>query len=204
MSQAIFGAVFSMMTSHVLSLPDSSTRQIWLVLDELAAIPKNNTLEQWLSRGRSKGGRTIAGVQSLSQLQSIYGEKNAETLMGLFATMVVLRIGAPGSAASVASSALGERRVLATSISTDANGGKSSTQSEQNLPLVTPEEITHLEAPDAIGVHGFLSIAGTNAVYKLRWPYPWLPKIAVARVSGKSEPATDKSEKHSNPFLQQE
>lgn len=205
MSQAIFGAVFSMLTSHVLSLPDSSTRQIWLVLDELAAIPKNNTLEQWLSRGRSKGVRTIAGVQSLSQLQSIYGEKNAETLLGLFATMVVLRIGAPGSAASVASAALGERRVMTTSISTDVNGGNSSTQSEQNLPVVTPEEITHLEAPDATGAHGFLSIAGTNAVYKLQWPYPKLPKIASARISRKSVPATDKSEKPStNPFLQQE
>lgn len=205
MSQAIFGAVFSMMTSHVLSLPDSSTRQIWLVLDELAAIPKNDTLEQWLSRGRSKGARTIAGVQSLSQLQSTYGEKNAETLMGLFATMVVLRIGAPGSAASVASSALGQRRVMATSISTDANGGRSSTQSEQNLPVVTPEEITHLNAPDAHGVRGFLSIAGTNAVYQLQWPYPQLKKIAVARISGKSEPAADKAEKPStNPFIAQE
>ncbi len=206
MSQALFAALFSMVTSRVLNLPDSSTREIWLVLDELAAIPKNAAMEQWLSRGRSKGARTIAGVQSISQLQSIYSEKDAETLLGLFASVVVLRIGAPGASASGASKALGERRVLIKSTSTDINGEKSSTQAESIIPVVSPEEITHLESPDKIGVHGYLLIAGANAVYKLLWPYPELSPIAKPRISYVKDTIPElkpANQPGRNPFLKQ-
>jgi type IV secretory pathway TraG/TraD family ATPase VirD4 len=182
MSQALFSAALSMLTSHVLSLDDSATREVWLVLDELAAIPKNEAIEQWLSRGRSKGARTIAGTQSISQLQSIYGDKNAETMLGLFATVIVLRVGAAGQSATVASKTLGNRRVVSISTSTDENNKKSITKSEQEISVVTPEEIIHLTKPDSLGVSGYLSIAGTSAVYQLKWPFTRLNKIAQGRV----------------------
>jgi energy-coupling factor transporter ATP-binding protein EcfA2 len=179
MSQSIFSALFSMLTNHVLSLPDCKEREVWLVLDELGAIPQNTSLEQWLSRGRSKGARTIAGTQSVSQLQSIYGEKDSETILGLFSTTIALRMGSAGQSASVASKTFGNRMVMSKSISTDEKGIKSITVAEKEVPVVAREKIVHLPKPDSRGVRGYMTIAGTNATYQLTWPYPNLPNVAI-------------------------
>jgi type IV secretory pathway TraG/TraD family ATPase VirD4 len=40
----------------------------------------------FLSRGRKFKGSLVAAVQSLAQLESVYGPKDSEVLMGLFGT----------------------------------------------------------------------------------------------------------------------
>src|SRR5262249_46966242 len=66
-------ALIGLMTSHVLAQENTSTRELWLVLDELANLPKNPALLEWMSLGRSKGCRIVAGTQSISQIRQIYG-----------------------------------------------------------------------------------------------------------------------------------
>ncbi|BDX04621.1 type IV secretion system DNA-binding domain-containing protein [Planctobacterium marinum] len=207
MSQSLFSAALSMLTNRVLALTDSSRRGIWLVLDELAAIPKNDSIEIWLSRCRSKGARTIAGTQSISQIQSIYGDKSAETILSLFFTVIALRVGAAGQSGAVASQTIGKRRVILTSVTTDSTGRKSETQSEQDMPVVTAEDLIHLSKPDKKGIKGYLTIAGTNAVYELKWPYPNLPKLAadfvpaVVSTDNHSHTTSGLSSKSTNPFI---
>jgi energy-coupling factor transporter ATP-binding protein EcfA2 len=209
MSESLFSVALSMLTNHVLTLSDSSKREIWLVLDELAAIPKNDTLKRWLATGRSRGARTIGGIQSISQIQETYGDKNAETILGLFATVIALRVGLAGQAASVTSDAMGKRRVFTTSTSTDSDGNKSFTESEQELDVVYASQLVHLPRPDKHGVVGYLTFAGANAAYRLKWPYPKVSKITEGFDSIhfpediKNTSLDTSARKSKNPFIQE-
>lgn len=173
-------AFLSLMTAEVLSQPDSDTRRIWFVLDELASFPKCSALEDWLSKGRSKGARTIAGYQSYSQLDSIYGEYDAQTIVSLFSNVIGLQCGAAGGSAERTARGFGERVVERPVVSVNGNGEISTTFQRSTEPLVRAEDLVHLDQPDANGVEGFLCVGGTNSVYRLKWPYPSLISKANA------------------------
>lgn len=76
--------------TSILSLPEDSARRLWLMIDELASLEKLASLEDALTKGRKHGLRVVAGLQSTSQLDDIYGPKEAQTLRASFRSLVVL------------------------------------------------------------------------------------------------------------------
>jgi type IV secretory pathway TraG/TraD family ATPase VirD4 len=164
-------AMIGLMTATILSQSNSYKRELWLCLDELANLPPNPHLLDWLSLGRSKGCRCLAGTQSVTALQqdSMYGEKGADSLLVLFGLFIALRMGAAGQAAEYCAKAFGEHRVERP---TQSGTGEQRVESwhVSDEPLVTASDLTHaLPQPGMRGVHGFLSISGWG-VYQLRWP----------------------------------
>jgi len=178
----VCSAILSIIVREVLDLPDDNQRKFWFVLDELADLPKTKALEKWLSLGRSKGARTIAGTQNISQIQSIYGDKSTETLTSLFSNIITLKIGSSSVTAKKAADNLGKRFVKRATINFDKEGNKSTSYQQSEEYIVRPEQLMQLPAPNKKGVMGYLSISGWNAVYELVWPYPKLEIIAEAHV----------------------
>ncbi len=76
--------------TSILSLPEDPNRRLWLVIDELASLEKLASLEDALTKGRKHGLRVVAGLQSTSQLDDIYGVKEAQTLRACFRSLAVL------------------------------------------------------------------------------------------------------------------
>ena len=150
----------------VLSLPPDPTRRVWLVLDELAALGKLNSLESALTLGRKHGLATIVGVQSTAQLDRLYGKDSATVLRGCFRNLVVLAIAKTDPAtAEEFSLALGEREVLREdeSRSTSASGtGVSQSLRRTRERLVLPSEISGLPS-----LQGFLAVAGDAPIVRL-------------------------------------
>ncbi|MGP5157880.1 type IV secretory system conjugative DNA transfer family protein [Pseudoalteromonas prydzensis] len=173
-------AVLTLIVSEVLALPDNKNK-FWFILDEIADLPKTKALEKWLSLGRSKGARTIAGTQNISQIQSIYGDKNAETLTSLFSNIVTLKVGSSVSAKKSAEN-LGKRIVKRATISFDKEGSRSTSYQQSEEYIVRAEDIMQLPSPSKRGISGYLSISSWNAVYKLVWPYPEIDIIAEAYI----------------------
>lgn len=172
-------ALLNLMIANTLDLPDSDKRRVWFVVDELGNLPKCESLESWLSLGRSKGARTLAGAQNISQLQSVYDHLPAETLLGLFNNVIALKQGSSGNSANTVSKALGVRDIERLVVTRDVDGRESKNwQRERDIPLVAPDALKHIKQADKNGVHGFLTVGGWNAVYQLCWPYPQLDKIA--------------------------
>lgn len=182
MSSPLCSAVLSIIVRELLALPDNEERKFWFVLDELADLPKTDALEKWLALGRSKGARTIAGTQNISQLQSIYGDKNTETLTSLFSNVIALKIGNSFDTAKKVADNLGKRIVKRGVVSFDKEDNKSTSYQQLEEHIVRPEQLIQLPLPSNKGIMGFLSITGRNAVYELIWPYPKLEKIAEAYV----------------------
>lgn len=184
LSSALVTAMMSVATGLVLSKPDNPNERIWFVLDELGNLNKSKALTSWLSLGRSKGCRTIAGTQVLSQIQSIYGDKDAETILSLFGNIVALKLGPSGDSAEAASRIFGKRRVEYITKSKNDKGEVSYSLQQETMPIVPPEKIYNLPQPSLRrGIEGYMLISGFNAVYKINWPINTkLKKVVEARV----------------------
>ncbi|MEY8214743.1 MAG: type IV secretion system DNA-binding domain-containing protein [Colwellia sp.] len=177
-SVSLCSAVLSIVVREVLSLPDCNKRKFWFVLDELADLPKTEALEKWLSLCRSKGARTIAGTQNISQIQEKYGDKATETLTSLFSNIITLKVGSSAETAKKVADNLGKRLVKRATINFDKDGSKTTSYQQSEEYIVRPEQLMQLPSPNKNGVRGYLSIGGWNAVYELVWPYPKLKVIA--------------------------
>lgn len=171
-SRSMINALMSVISQRVLARKDEDSEKLWLVVDELGNLPRSTSLENWLTLSRSKGGRTIAGTQSLSQIRSVYGPENADTILSLFGIIVAMRLGPTGLSAETASKALGRWREKVATESEQKDGSITLNYSIEERPIVSTEELVHLPLANKQGVEGFLLIGGTNAIYQLRWPFP--------------------------------
>lgn len=167
-SRSMVNALMSVITQLKLSAPDNEKEKTWLVIDELGNLPKSPSLESWLSLSRSKGGRMIAGTQNLSQISQQYD--NADSIFSLFGIIVAMRLGPSGISAENAAKSMGNyiARTTSQTVSTD----ESKTENLQERAVITKEDIIHLPLANKLGVEGFLLIGGSNAVCRLKWPFP--------------------------------
>jgi len=196
MSNSICRAVLAISTRAVLVLNDCSDRKLWLALDELGNMPANLNFEKQLSLGRSKGLRTIAGVQSLSQLRTLYGVDKTETILSLFSSVICLRIGPVGDSAAKASELFGTKRVKRPTETINPDGSKSVTYHHVDEAVVTSEDINALPQASKGEVTGFLYLIGCEVVSKLKWPIKQHTQIAKPFVRNKkvgSKAATHKA-----------
>lgn len=179
-SGPLCSALITLLTRQILSQPDvGDSQETWLILDELADLPKTDALEKWLAMGRSKGAKTLAGMQNTNQLSHIYGDKKAETILSLFSNILCMRLNSHPSA-KIVSENIGTRRVRRYTTTTNSEGQKSTSGQIHEEPIVRAEELTQLPSPNKKGVTGYLSIKGMNSAYKLTWAYPNLPIAAKA------------------------
>jgi len=154
--------------SALLSLPEDQARRWWLVIDELGSMEKMASLEDFLTKGRKNGGRAVAGLQSVSQLDDIFGEKMSQTLRASFRSLVVLG----GSktdpeTAQEMSKALGEHEVARPEYTDSRNPGSARSTSERmerkTEPVVTAAQIQSL--PD---LWGWIAFAGDRPIAKFK------------------------------------
>ena len=86
----LISAWVDVVCTSILSLPEEPNRRLWLFIDELASLEKLASLADALTKGRKAGLRVVAGLQSTSQLDDVYGVKEAQTLRASFRSLVVL------------------------------------------------------------------------------------------------------------------
>jgi type IV conjugative transfer system coupling protein TraD len=87
----LIAAFFNSATTQLMSLPESQTRRLWFVMDELPAVQKLQALQSILSKGRKYGACIFAGIQSMSQFESVYGHHGSKTILNLFNTKFFFR-----------------------------------------------------------------------------------------------------------------
>lgn len=73
------------------NLPANSGKRIWLVMDELASLHHLDMLSETLADIRKFGGCVAIGIQSISQLQFLYGDHEAMAIADLLNTSVYFR-----------------------------------------------------------------------------------------------------------------
>ena len=163
--------------ASILTLSDEQPRPLWLVLDELASLERLSSLEAGLTKGRKHGLRVVAGLQSVSQLDTLYGVHNAKTLRSCFRNLLALGCSnADPHTAKEISDGLGESEIERTQTS-DSNGKsghtRSTTRHRKPEIVVLFSELMNLPP-----LSGYLKFAGDYPIAKIRLvPQNTAPRI---------------------------
>lgn len=172
----LISAWSDIVSNAVLSLPADRDRRIWLILDELGALGRLNSLESALTRGRKHGLCVVAGLQSTAQLDRTYGRESAIVLRSCFRNLVVFAVAkSDPDTAEMLSRALGEREVdrQQHSRSEGPNGiTKGVTLQRVSERIAIASEITELP-----NLSAFLALAGDTPTRRIRITPRDLPQL---------------------------
>lgn len=162
----LISAWVDVICTTVLSIPESNSYRLWLFIDELASLEKLPSLEAALTKGRKSGLRIVAGLQAVSQLESIYGKVDSQTLRSCFRSLIVFSCSnTDPNTCDEMSKALGEHEVEREKESHSSGSHKSKNKSPERSRerLVLPSEIANL--PD---LTGYLAITGDYPIAKIK------------------------------------
>ncbi|HET6412541.1 MAG TPA: type IV secretion system DNA-binding domain-containing protein [Anaeromyxobacter sp.] len=163
----LISAWVDVLCTSILSLGEDPSRRIWMFLDELASLEKLPSLEDAATKGRKAGLRIVAGLQSTSQLERIYGREEAQTLRSCFRSLVVLG-GArtdPKTCEDLSLS-LGEHEV-----EREAHGksrGGSGTSTSSHIERVRERVVLSSEIAGLKDMTGYLAFAGDHPIAKVK------------------------------------
>lgn len=149
--------------SSILSLSPDPARRIWLVLDELASLGLVGSLTDALTKGRKYGLVAVLGLQSVSQLRSVYGREGAATLLSCLRNSVVYAVDDPDTA-DYMSRRLGEVEHERWD-ETVSDGKKTETSRRTISRAVLPSQIMNLP-----NLAAYLSLAGDYPVVRVSIP----------------------------------
>ncbi|MBV8362765.1 MAG: type IV secretion system DNA-binding domain-containing protein [Deltaproteobacteria bacterium] len=162
------------------------SQQTWIIADELASLGHQPQIEKLLTRGRKRGLAVVLGLQSVAQLQAIYGREGSVTLTSSPSTKLIMRVDET-ECAKWASELIGSHEVerltmtQLTGLSTYREGVN--LQPHRTIePLVLADEIKLLQR-----FTGYLCIAGAHRttiripqLYLTKHQEPFIPRPTAA------------------------
>jgi type IV secretory pathway TraG/TraD family ATPase VirD4 len=98
---------------HLLSLPEDVNRRRFIILDEFASLQRLTSIVQCLEQGRSKGVSIWMALQDLSQLQRVYSEVVAFTIINNANSILAFAVNDPNTT-NLLSKIFGEIEILET------------------------------------------------------------------------------------------
>ncbi len=165
------------------SLTESTTRRVWLFLDEFPQLPRMNDFSTFLDVGRSKGVCVVLGAQDIAQIRAIYGRERADSWIGMVGTQVITRLN-PGRGAEEASLMIGDQEIEKRSRSVSTVGTRTTVTESRHRELrrvVTAAELTNRLGPRKSGIRAMILGPGDDA-FEINLPYIRLPKLRAPTI----------------------
>lgn len=169
----LYASWITLAIDALMSGAPNSERRFWLFLDELPSLQRIPSLPTVLAEGRKFGACVVAGLQSIAQLEDIYGTSGAKKISSLLNTRFYFRQ-SDHNMAKWASMNLGESQMLESheSISYGANtirDGVNVNRKEKHRAIATTSDLQSL--PDR---HCFVRLPGAYPIVKHELIYvPW-------------------------------
>lgn len=157
-------------------IPDDGGQRLWLIIDEFPQLKHMPSLLKVPETHRSKGVSLVLTAQSLSQIYEHYSKNEADMLMELLQTKIVLRIGQSGSAVRMINDWIGKLRWR-----DPADSGFTETGARKPIPeyeddLISPFYLTTLGARRSLNRVDGLVLGLDGNAYRLSWAYYKWPK----------------------------
>jgi hypothetical protein len=139
-------------------------QRLWFVVDELDALGQIDGLKDALARLRKFGGRCVLGFQSVAQVSSTYGGGEAQTLVENCGNTLILRCSGSehGGTSRFASSLIGEREVLRTTVSRSRMSGHISSTTTLAEHLALESAVMGSEIEQLPDLTGYLKLASRS------------------------------------------
>lgn len=157
----------------VMSLAPDENRRRWLVMDEFASLGKIAGVEDFVTNARKYGGATIFGMQNISQIEVLYGDKNVRTILSSLGNWLILRT-ADADTAEFLSRTLGDKQVsrYVHSAGEGMSGQTGSWNSNHSQQIVIERAVMPVEIMKLADLHGIFNPAGAVPFSPVQIPIP--------------------------------
>ena len=88
----IYGILLEQALKYALGGRNIQRKNVYLLIDEFALLPKLPHMASALSFGRSQGIKVLCGAQNINALQEIYGEAGAKNILAGFQNIACFRL----------------------------------------------------------------------------------------------------------------
>lgn len=168
----------------LLAMGENRNRRVWFFCDELPTLHKLPDLVEIVPEARKFGGCYVFGIQSSTQMEDIYGEKAAATLLDVMNTRAFFRSPSYKIADYVAHE-IGEKEILKASEqysygADPVRDGVSTGKEMERVTLVSYSDIQSL--PD---LTCYVTLPGPYPAVKLALKYQNVPKWRRSLFPGK-------------------
>ncbi|MCD8208015.1 MAG: type IV secretory system conjugative DNA transfer family protein, partial [Bacteroidales bacterium] len=137
-------------------------RKVYFILDEFGNIPEIRDMDSIITVARSRGMRFLLILQSLTQLENVYGRTVAADIKNN--CNVKIFIGSDdGETKKEFSQLCGQRKIKALSVNTSVSSDPSSSISAHEAPLITEAQLQRLNG-DAKG-DAIISVRGYRPIW---------------------------------------
>lgn len=163
---------FSLLFKHILSLSNSKSRRIHLILDELMSLNSKyliNELVSTLSESRSKGLNAMISFQGLTQVAEIVGEHVMKSLFQMCGTKIILQYSEPYGQ-KILTQFLGEKEIERKKFGINKTGEISQDRISENEEEKLKKVVLESEFSNLEPLEGFIKI-GNFPVTKIHFGY---------------------------------
>lgn len=161
--------------NELLSLPEISSRRIWIILDEVTSLNQLPYLSSGLSEARKFGGCFVIGLLSNAELAGVYGDKRGQAISSLLNTRFMFRVPDPDvaywSAKNLGRITLEEVREGISYGANTMRDGISVNRVETEKPVITDSEIMRLN-----NLSCYVRLPGEYPITKIHFSYTDRPE----------------------------
>lgn len=170
----------------LMSCKPNFKRRVWFIIDEKQSLNKIEALPKALAEIRKYGGCIVAGLQNISQIDQLYGNATARSMVSLYNTKLFFRSPESNTAQWIAKT-IGENEVSEHSegISFGAHqmrDGVSINEQKRIKPIVPYTEFMALP-----NLTAYLKLSGDYPVTKLEFEYINMPEIAEPYIANPNQ-----------------
>ena len=166
--------------------PEQSRKTTWIVLDEFTSLGKMDSLAESPARLRKFGGCMVIGMQQVSQIEEIYGEPKARSIVGQLRNKLILACNDPRTGEFM-SDLIGKREVrrIEETTSYGANNirdGVGLSPKDTVEPIAMPEQIQRLATRTGYVMFSPGQQGTSFPVSLVTYPYVIRPPVAPSFV----------------------
>lgn len=166
--------------------PEQSKKTTWIVLDEFTSLGKMDSLADSPARLRKFGGCMVIGMQQVSQIEEIYGEPKARSIVGQLRNKLILACNDPRTGEFM-SDLIGKREVrrIEETTSYGANNirdGVGLSPKDTVEPIAMPEQIQRLATRTGYVMFSPGQQGTSFPVSLVTYPYVMRPSLAPSFV----------------------
>ena len=159
----ILSLFIDLLSRKLLSMPDSSKRKIFFIIDEFGTLQQLSSILMLLTLSRSKGGCCFLGVQDFGQIEKLYGREHKQSIVNACGNSVTFALSDYDNA-KYASNKLGETEYSEVTQSLSMGvlsyrDGVNLSEHKKKEVMILPSEISDLEA-----LTSYVRFRGYNAV----------------------------------------
>jgi len=142
----LWTVIISQVLRHLSQREERKDPPILIALDELPRLSKINGFTNALATLRSRNVHIVGVIQSMAQLDKLYGRDDRKVIADNCRFKLVLSATDPETQ-KYFSDLAGQRTAMAKGVSSGSGWLPNVSRSEQGIPLIRPEEWAHLEQP---------------------------------------------------------